>query len=98
MNEPEFKQQYQIGVLQSAFSSKDLIQQVLECGGHFIMDFANRYETFFKVLSDGIRLDERTLSFLVPGCCYLLLFLGILSEFEGHADLNHPFYVHAQLL
>ncbi|KRZ47347.1 hypothetical protein T02_8967 [Trichinella nativa] len=31
------------------------------------------------------------------GCCYLLLFLGILSEFEGHADLNHPFYVHAQL-
>ncbi|KRZ87560.1 hypothetical protein T08_10034, partial [Trichinella sp. T8] len=25
------------------------------------------------------------------------LLLGILSEFEGHADLNHPFYVHAQL-
>ncbi|KRY44591.1 hypothetical protein T03_16591 [Trichinella britovi] len=50
MNEPEFKQQYQIGVLQSAFSSKDLIQQVLECGGHFIMDFANRYETLFKLL------------------------------------------------
>ncbi|KRX53269.1 hypothetical protein T09_1266 [Trichinella sp. T9] len=100
MNEPEFKQQYQIGVLQpgeaerrmasvglplavlikqkwgrglitselnfnsfsisssSAFSSKDLIQQVLECGGHFIMDFANRYETLFKVLSDGIRLGS----------------------------------------
>ncbi|KRY46721.1 NADH-ubiquinone oxidoreductase chain 5 [Trichinella britovi] len=35
-----------------AFSPKDLIQQVLECGGHFFMDFANRHEPFFKVPCD----------------------------------------------
>ncbi|KRZ81418.1 hypothetical protein T08_827 [Trichinella sp. T8] len=46
----------------------------------------------FESCNPPYQLDE-----LQIRCCYLLLLLGILSEFEGHADLNHPFYVHAQL-
>ncbi|KRX21306.1 hypothetical protein T07_8099 [Trichinella nelsoni] len=98
--EPFFK------VPSDAFSSKDLIQQVLECGVHFFMDFANRYEPFFKLLPLSRDFESCNPSYELGELQISRHFLsktnghrdmGILSVFEGHANLNRPFYVHAQL-
>ncbi|KRZ60659.1 hypothetical protein T02_1190 [Trichinella nativa] len=98
--EPFFK------VPSDAFSPKDLIQQVLECGVHFFMDFANGFEPFFKLLplsrdfescNPPYQLRELQISRHFLSKTNGHRDMGLLSEFEGHANLNRPFYVHVQL-